>query len=178
MEYDLKAIQRRRKVLELTQHQLARAAEVSQSLIAKIENGSLNDVSHSVAVRILGTLAKLEHKEEKKAKDVMIKEIVTANPNEFVRDKIKTMKEKSISQLPVISKENVVGTISESNILDNLSKVNSKTKVSEIMAEAPPQVPGDTPISILAGLLRTNDCVLVTKKGNLVGIITKTDLLP
>ena len=161
----------------MTQHQLASAAQVSQSLIAKIENESLKDVSHSVALRIFEALTKLEHKEEKKANDIMAKKIITANPNDFVKDKIKIIKEKFISQMPVLDGGNAVGTLSESSILENLSKINSRTKVSEVMAEAPPQVPEDTPVSAVAGLLKSSACVLVVRKGKPVGIITKSDLI-
>ena len=177
MEYNLRQIGRRRKLLTMTQQQLAMQAQVSQSLITKIENGRLKDVSHSVAMRILETLTKLEHKEEKKAKDIMARKIITANPNDFVKDKIKIMKEKFISQMPVIDSGNVVGTLSESSILENLNKITNKINVSEVMAEAPPQVPEDTPVSAVAGLLKSSACVLVVRKGKPVGIITKSDLI-
>ncbi|MBI4095850.1 MAG: CBS domain-containing protein [DPANN group archaeon] len=185
MEYDLQAIQRRRKVLELTQHQLATQAQVSQSLIAKIENGSLNDITYSTALRILGALDKAEHKNEKTAADIMTAKVLTAEVSDLVKDKVKQMKEKGISQMPVLWKQwkiisvryVIVGLLSEQAIIENFGKINSKTKVEDIMLDAPPQVPEDAPLSVIAGLLKSKSCVLVTKRGEIVGIITKTDLI-
>ena len=177
MEYELKQIHRRRKLLGLTQHQLAKAAQVSQSLIAKIENSSLNDVAHHTAVKLFEALEKLEHKEEKMARDIMTKKIITININDLATERIKLMKEKSISQIPVIDRDVVVGRLTELSIIENVGKLNRGTKVSEIMAEAPPQVPEDMPLSVIVKLLKSSDCVLVTKHGKLAGIITKSDLL-
>ena len=169
----------------MTQQQLARVAEVSQSLIAKIENGSLNDVAHTTAMRIFAVLEKAEHKNEKTAADVMIRGVFTADEDDFVTDKAKLMKQKGISQLPVLWKQwkvisvnyIITGTLSEQAIIENFGKVNSKTKVKDIMHDAPPQVQEDTPLSVIAGLLKSKGCVLVTKHGRIAGIITKTDLI-
>jgi len=40
-----------------------------------------------------------------------------------------------------------------------------------------PSVPEDTDVTVIRPLLETNSGVLVTKKGKLVGIITRSDLL-
>jgi predicted transcriptional regulator len=45
------------------------------------------------------------------------------------------------------------------------------------MEEAFPQVGEDAPLSLISGLLQTYQAVLVAKKGEIVGIITKADLL-
>src|SRR3989338_2548752 len=185
MEYDLKAIQRRRKLLSMTQQQLALLAQVSQSLIAKIENGSLNDVAHSTALRIFEALEKAEHKDERTAAAVMTKKVLTADLADLVKDKIKQMKEKGVSQLPVLCKQwkiisvryVIVGLLSEQAIVDNFGKISSKTKVEDIMFDAQPQVPEDAPLSAIAAMLKSKSCVLVTQHGGIVGIITKTDLI-
>jgi predicted transcriptional regulator len=45
------------------------------------------------------------------------------------------------------------------------------------MEEAFPQVDEDAPLSLISGLLQVYSAVLVSKKGTVVGIITKADLL-
>jgi predicted transcriptional regulator len=53
----------------------------------------------------------------------------------------------------------------------------SKKPVSEVMDDAFPQVGEDAPISLLTSLLRVYPAVLVTRRGEMIGIITKADLL-
>jgi predicted transcriptional regulator len=55
---------------------------------------------------------------------------------------------------------------------ESLAKV-----VSEIMDEPFPQVGEDAPVSLLSNLLKFYPAILVQKKGSVVGIITKADLL-
>jgi predicted transcriptional regulator len=45
------------------------------------------------------------------------------------------------------------------------------------MEEAFPQVDEDVPLALISSLLQVYSAVLVTKKGMVVGIITKADLL-
>lgn len=45
------------------------------------------------------------------------------------------------------------------------------------MDEAFPQVGEDAPLALISTLLQTYSAVLVAKKGTVVGIITKADLL-
>jgi len=45
------------------------------------------------------------------------------------------------------------------------------------MEEAFPQVDEDAPLALISSLLQVYSAVLVTKKGMVVGIITKADLL-
>jgi predicted transcriptional regulator len=45
------------------------------------------------------------------------------------------------------------------------------------MDEAFPQVGEDAPLSLLSGLLQVYPAVLMSKKGKVVGIATKADLL-
>jgi predicted transcriptional regulator len=48
--------------------------------------------------------------------------------------------------------------------------------VEEIMEEAPPQIDENAPLPLVSSLLHFYPAVLVTKKGKVVGIITKADL--
>lgn len=168
---DIKEIKQLRQKIGMTQGQLAKESGVSQSLIAKIESGNL-DPSFSNAKKIFYALNK--HKKEQKAKDVMNKKIISVKPNTSIKNAIKLMKKFEISQIPVLDKNNSIGIISESLILDSLGKGD---KVQDIMGGNPPVVPYDSSVDIVLGLLKHYSLVLVVKNGKLEGVITKSDLV-
>jgi len=178
---DLSDIAKRRRKLGLKQTELARAAGVSQSLIAKIESAKI-DPSYKKACAIFEALDEAESGERISAKDIYTKNIVSVDASSKVVDATRLMKKHNISQLPVLDRGNVVGSITEETLLARLSDgitldTLHKTKVSEIMDEAFPRVVESTPIAIINALLQHNKAVMITKKEKIVGMITKADLL-
>ncbi|MFA6462144.1 MAG: CBS domain-containing protein [Candidatus Woesearchaeota archaeon] len=172
-------IKRQRKRLEVNQKDLAFKSGVSQSLIAKIESGKV-EPTYSNAVRIFQSLEELREKEEVKAKDVMHPKVTFVPFSELVSEIIKIMKQKSISQLPVMNKDKVCGLITETTILQHFSEHPenfSHTKVNEIMEDAPPIVSKETGLRMLLEFIKTNPVILVAEKGEVCGIISKVDLL-
>ena len=175
MEYELGEIKKIRKNLGLTQSELAKRANVSQSIIAKIEAGKI-DPTFTKTKKIFETLNDLENKEEIKAEELMNKKIVSLVPNGSIKDSVSKMKKYGISQMPVIDHDNVVGLVSESTLLDALMD-NKGKNVSDIMEETPPIVSKTTSIKVVSNLLRHYPTVLVSESGKLIGLITKADLL-
>lgn len=178
---ELDEIGKRRRKLGLKQTELARFADVSQSLIAKIEAKKI-DPSYSHAKAIFEALENGEEKEQTKAKDIMTKKVFGVKKTDAVQQAVKIMKAKSISQLPVFDGENVVGSISEQTIMNKLSEgwdlsALSKSVADEVMDEAPPRVDENTPVQVISSLLRYNSSVLIGSKDKIIGIITKADLL-
>src|SRR5882762_7646593 len=53
----------------------------------------------------------------------------------------------------------------------------ARIRVDEVMEPAFPQVDSKAPVELAAGLLRHYDAVLVTAKGEVTGIVTKSDLM-
>jgi predicted transcriptional regulator len=92
------------------------------------------------------------------------------------------MKEHGYSQIPIFSGKQSVGSVSEKTILrqildgKELAEI-SKLPTEEIMEEAFPQVSEDAPLSVISSLLQVYSAVLVSRKGAVMGIITKADLL-
>ncbi|MCS7123818.1 MAG: helix-turn-helix domain-containing protein [Candidatus Bathyarchaeota archaeon] len=176
----LEEIAKRRKLLGLTQHQLARLAGVSQSFIAKIESGKI-DPSYSKVKAIFDVLDRVETGENYTAKAIAHEGIIGVEKTDKVAKAIGLMMEHGFSQLPVFDRGKCVGCISEKTILSqvtatkDLSKVSQKL-VEEIMEEAPPQIDENAPIPLISNLLRFYPAILVTRRGELVGIITKADL--
>ena len=124
MVFDITQLKKIRKQLNLTQHQFAIKAGISQSMVAKIEAGKL-DPTYSNIKKIEQALESLTKQEEKEAKDIMIKNIISVNQNEKISNIIKIMNKHSISQLPVLDNEKVIGLVSESSIL-NKNLIGSK----------------------------------------------------
>ncbi len=178
---NLDEIKRRRKVLGLTQIQLAKESGVSQSLIAKLEVGKL-EPTYTNAKKIFFVLDKLENKNSKKAKDLMSTKIIKIESSDIVKNAIKLIKKNNISQLPVFESENVVGSISEKTILDKIAEgedieLLEKENVGDVMENPLPTINEDTPINSVVALLQHNQALLVLKKNKVEGIITKSDLL-
>ena len=175
MPYELSEIKKIRKSLGLTQTDLAKRANVSQSLIAKIESGKI-DPTFTKTKRIFETLTDLEKKEEVKAEELMNKKIISVTPNNDIKESINKMKKFGISQMPVIDDHKVIGLVSESTLLDALISEKGK-KVSDIMEETPPIVSKTASVQIISNLLKYYPMVLVSESGKLIGLITKADLL-
>lgn len=173
MPYELKEIKIIRKNIGLTQSELAKKADVSQSLVAKIESGRI-DPTYSKAKKIFDTLTQLTKKTSIKAGDVMNKRVIAVKPSDLVRDVIKKMKKYDISQVPVIDKH-VTGLVSETAILNNMKKINSAVK--EIMEGAPPIISRETGVDVVTNLLKFFPIVLVLDNGKIEGVITKSDIL-
>jgi len=175
----LTEIKRLRKKYNLNQKELAMQSGVSQSLIAKIESGKV-EPTYSKAQKIFAALESLREKEEIKANDVMNKKVIFAKVDDKVKVIIQIMKKKGISQIPVLCKERICGLVNETiilkKIMNNPEKTNTFT-VGEIMEEAPPIVSPKTGLKTLLELLKENQIVLVSKKGDVKGIISKSDLL-
>jgi len=92
------------------------------------------------------------------------------------------MRRWKFSQMPVMHAGHPVGSISD-KVINNLilsgrdPKDLARIRVEEVMEPAFPQVDGKAPVELAAGLLRHYDAVLVTSKGEVTGIVTKSDLM-
>ena len=173
---ELEQIKLLRRKLGLGQKELADKAGVSQSFIAKVESNNI-EPTYNKAKRILEVLHEEEGKLESVAKELMHKKIIFADPEESVYAIIKKMKKHGISQVPVGNKNQVIGIVSESTILNNFDKNLANKKVEQIMSEVPPIVSLDTPKKVVIELLKVFSLILVGKQGEIKGIISKSDLL-
>ena len=157
----------------LTQKALAELVGVSQAHIAKIEQGKV-DPRLSTINKILQVLTEGE---KKKCRDIMTKGVLLAKPNESILKVSEVMVRHAISQMPVIDKNKVVGTITEESIIRNLSSNLAAEKVKNIMDPPLAIVSEDTSLNAILQLLERHQGVLVKKGKKLVGIITRSDML-
>jgi len=172
---------KKRRRLGLTQNQLAKLAGVSQSLIAKLESRKI-DPSYTKVKAIFDVLEHIEIKTEVHVGEVLHKEVVGVQKNDSVSKAVRLMTERGYSQLPVFDGKHAVGSISEKTMLGQVSAGKdlaqiSKLSVGDIMEEAFPQVGEDAPLPLISSLLQVYPAVLISKKGKVVGIATKADLL-
>jgi predicted transcriptional regulator len=174
-------IERRRKNLGLNQKELARMVGVSQSMIAKIETGRINP-SYVKTKAIFDLLESLEKKREMKVREIVQGNVIGVQKDDAVSKATKAMNETGYSQLPVFDGPRAVGSITEKTVLNQIlrgrdPKELSRFSVESIMDEAFPIVDEEAPVTVISALLQYSQAVLVTKKGQIKGIVTKADLL-
>ena len=171
---EIEGIKRRRKVLGLTQLELANESGISQSALVKIESGNMNP-SYETAKKILATLERLETSGEPRAKEKMTREVISLSPRDRIGKAKQLMKSKAISQIPVVEGEKPVGSITEGDIA--FSDAKDGDPVFDVMGEPFPFVSEETALSTVEKLLRQYQAVLLHLQGSISGIITKTDIL-
>lgn len=179
MYRELTEIRKIRKRLGLTQKKLAEMAGISQSLLAKIETGRINP-TYTKTIRIFKILEKISRTYKMKVEDILNKRIIFTSPEDKIKNVIKLMKSYGISQLPVIENGKLIGLVTEGDILESVRKNGSNILgrcVSEIMGESPPIVSIETDIDVIQILLKYFPIVMVSKKGELIGLVAKSDIL-
>lgn len=134
----------------------------------------------------------------------MSKNVVSLRTTDTIAETIKILKDNHISGAPVLGENNKLkGIISESDILKlieykpslipflelleehpddilDAARIASKKRVEEVMSKHPITVSPDTSASEAALLMwnkNVNRLPVVDKKANLVGIVTRADIL-
>ena len=157
-----------------SQQELAKLAGVSQAHVAKIESEKV-DPRLSTVNRIMDVL--IRGRKKPTCRSIMKRNIISASPDESVFNLIKTMKKLGISQVPVLSNGQNIGSIRETTIMHNAHKRLKLLQARDIIDEPFPVVNATDSTEILPGLLEYHPAVLVQEKGKIRGIITKSDLL-
>jgi len=166
-------LKRLRSEAGLTQRQLAEMIGVSQAHIAKIEKETV-DPRLSTVNKILQVLTEGEGK---KCGEIMTCHVISLRPTDKVSKAGQLMMKHAISQLPVLEGGKIIGTITEDSIVRNLSTTLADEMIERIMLAPLPSVPEDTNIAMIQPLLQNHPAVLVVRRGEIVGIIARSDLL-
>lgn len=105
--------------------------------------------------------------------------LVSVLPGELVSEALSKMEEYNISQLPVIEDNKSLGMINEteimSKLIENPDLVNKK--VSDVMGKPLPVVDEQDDIKAAIKSLKKSPAVLISEYGNIVGILTRYDVL-
>lgn len=168
-----KLLKRMREEVGMTQDQVAELAGISQAHVAKIENEKVNPRLSTVnkIMSILKSNSKLN------CDRFVTKKVIYVKLKDSVNYAAKLMKKNDISQLPVIDRGVCVGSVSDKTIVRNLDKISGSTKVVELMEGPFPTINCGEKMEVVKTLLGYHPAVLVTDRGKIIGILTKSDLL-
>lgn len=166
--------------LGLTQAELARAAGVSQPLIARIEGGTV-DPRYSTLRAVVEALNRTERAEVTLG-DIMTSPVQALRATDLVHQALGLMREQNFSQLPVTAKGMPVGSISERNLLRALAEARDPTEVSnklirDVMGPPFPVAERTTGLDAAVRMLEDQPAILVVEQGKMVGLVTKADVL-
>jgi acetoin utilization protein AcuB len=120
--------------------------------------------------------------------EIMIKEVITLLPENTVRDALKTMRDKKIRHLPIISSDGeVVGIVTDRNLKEVVPSTISEildnstydTPLAEVMTKNPITGHPMDFVEETAVIFYDNKIgsLPIVSNNKLVGIITETDLL-
>ena len=171
-----KYIRQMREEAGLSQADLAGLAKVSQAHIAKIE-GEKVDPRLSTVNRILFILRTRKSSSSARCSEIMHRHVISAGPDDPVHKAIKMMHRLGISQMPVMRGPVQIGSIGETTIMRNFDRNIKRLRVRDLIDRPFPVVDGEDSIDILPSLLDAHGAVLVSERGKIKGIITKSDLL-
>ena len=110
--------------------------------------------------------------------------LITVGAHDKVRQAVQQLQDADISQAPVVREESTdvsqfVGSIRDRELLDRIFRDPDalQADVAEVMAPPIPMVEFDDPIESAFGELEHGPAVLVTKAGQVLGVLTRSDLL-
>ena len=169
----------RRETLGLRQTEIARRAGISQSMVARIEAGSV-DPRVSTLNKIITVLNNAEPKKIT-AGQIMHMPVLSVPPQASISQAVEIFEKNNISQLPVIERGVPVGCISESVIVKAIEQQRlhhtQQFMVKDFMEPGFPTVPPDMDVETVINILQQNHAVLVTEGRIVRGVITKHDLI-
>lgn len=172
-------IRARRELLGLKQAELADKADISQSMVARIERGSV-DPRVSTLKKIVDVLNAME-KPKITAARVMHTPVIGVGIDDPITRAADIMEKHGISQVPVLEGDTPVGCVSEAAILnainDRATHRAPGDQVRYYMESGFPTVPKDTDIETIIRILEHHHAVLVMDGGRVAGVITTHDLI-
>ncbi len=167
-------IQKLRQRRGLTQAELAKKIGVSQSYIARLERGTL-DPKLSLVKQIVDVLTS---ETGRVCSEIMTIEPTTVDARDTVSSAVSLMQENNYSQLPVMRGTQLVGIITEWDIIQNLQHNLHEISVQSIMSPSGAlMVDENTSVDVIIPLFEKYQAVIVLNQGRIQGIITRTDLL-
>ena len=87
------------------------------------------------------------------------------------------MNKNAIAQVPVMEKENILGLISESSILNKNIKDIKHLKAIDIMESIPPIIDKSTEMNVIKQLLKYYPILFIKEREKISGLITRADLI-
>lgn len=175
---DFSELKKLRQIAGLTQAELAKRVGVSQSFIAKIENGKI-DPKFSIIKKIYDELLLMINIQDT-AEKIMHSPVIVAHEKDDILSVVNKMENYNISQIPVVNNdEKLIGIIYDYVLLRKIISNNiKKLTASKVMSPLPPLIQKTEPINGILRLFSRYSVVLVIDdKLHPLGIITRSDLI-
>ena len=167
-----------RKSLRITQPQLARIIDEPRSTIARIESKKY-EPKFEMIQKIYNFLHKKQTISQKPLCEFGKRKIKSVNSFQTLDKAIDLIIKYKFECVPVIDDDIVKGKITTMKLATRKTSTrDSKIKISKFMEESPPIVPCSTPgVFVKPFLESSSDCVILTQKGKLYGLVTLWDFL-
>jgi predicted transcriptional regulator len=167
-----------RKSLGISQSKLANVTDIPRATIARMETKKY-EPKLSVIQTIYNYLYKKQNVTDVPLCEFGKKDITSVSSNQTIDKAIEIIIKYKFECIPVIDKNVVKGKITTMKLATRKNSADdSKIKVSKFMEESPPIVPCSTPGTHVKPFLESaSDCVILTKKGKLYGLVTLWDFL-
>ena len=183
---ELKEIRSRRKMLGLTQGELAEAVSLSRTSLSKLENG-LADLGYGKVKRLFDVLERVERdRASALGLEGVSLEGVHSVPVEYVEsgmvlgDVWARMVERGFSQFPVRDGGIVVGCVTERMVnrmvFERGFEEAVEMRVEEVMGAPFPVLDVGAPLRLAIPLLQAAQGVLTSRGGVVEGIVTNSDV--
>lgn len=111
--------------------------------------------------------------------DIMQRELLTVTEDELLESVLRRMLHRGVRHAPVLRTGRLVGIVSERNLLAHRARYGCDDQVGKIMTEHPYVVDTESSVATASALMSTHKigCLPVLSGDQLVGIVTRTDLL-
>jgi cystathionine beta-synthase len=171
--------------------EVARELDEDQTVVVILPDTGRNYLSKLYSDSWLLQYGMLERPEVIRVEEVLaakhgeIPPLVTVSAHEKVRRAVDVLQEFGISQAPVVREAGtldvaqVVGSIRERALLDRLFRDPEalQSDVAEVMGPPVPMVEHDQPVEVAFEALQLGPAVLVVKGGQVLGVLSRSDLL-
>ena len=124
----------------------------------------------------------LPDEEDLAVSNIMTKKVIVANESDSVQKVAMLLRTNNIRGLPIVAKNKIVGILTERDIVSKVVAENKSPReitAGKIMSPKIITAEPDNSIMDIAKLMSANNVgriPVVDKKGNLVGIVTETDI--
>ncbi len=170
--------------------EVARDLDASTTIVVILPDTGRNYLSKLYSDTWLLQYGLLERPEVVRVEEVVtakqgeVPPLVTITAHDKVRQAIDLLQTYGISQAPVVREPSVevsqfVGSIQERDLLDRIFRDPDalQADVAQVMGPPIPMVEFDEPIEVAFGDLQRDPAVLVAKAGQVLGVVTRSDLL-
>ncbi|MGZ4857007.1 MAG: CBS domain-containing protein [Methanobacteriaceae archaeon] len=134
--------------------------------------------------RLVGIITRsdlVENPDEEQLALIMTRNLITVAPNDDIKDAAKKMIENDIRRVPVVEKNELVGLVTASDLINKaLWKIDLKNPVENYILRNVPTTWERTPLNVAFEIMRYFNLkvlLALNKEGKLSGILTETDFL-